>query len=229
MQLACKTCGKPIPAEDVNIKLAIAKCHACHAVFAFADDLGTPTQPRPEVLLPPRFKLDAWGPEMTITRSWFSHSVWFLIPFAIFWNGFLVVWYSIGIRAVMSGEKVAWIMLAFPVLHVAVGIGLVYAVLCMLLNKTVIRISSGELSVWNGPLPCGGNRRLFTSDVKQLFCSEKSHKGKHGMRHTYKVEVLKRDDSKVELVTGLEELDQALFIEQHLRIVDERVPGEVRV
>jgi hypothetical protein len=42
-----------------------------------------------------------------------------------------------------------------------------------------------------------------------------------------------RDGTKLKLLSSLQDLDQALFveqqIEQHLRIADERVPGEVRV
>jgi hypothetical protein len=233
MQLHCKTCGKPIPAQDVNVKLAIAKCQACHAVFNFADDLGAPAEPRPVVPLPKGFTLDAWGPELTITRRWYAHGVWLLLFFCIFWDGFLVLWYSMAAAAVMSGETFAIIMLVVPVLHVAVGVGLTYLVFCMFLNRSIIRVASGELSVRHGPLPWPGNRQMFTSDVKQLFCSETRRSSKHGCQYNFNVEVLKRDGTKDKLLEGLEDLEQALFIEQqieqHLKIVDERVPGEVRV
>jgi hypothetical protein len=236
MQLHCKTCGKAIPVQDVNIDKAIAKCQACHAVFSFLDQVqGASAGPRPAVPLPAGMRIDNWGPELSITRSWYSHVVWFLLVFCIFWDGFLVVWYTIGIGAMLSGEGggMAWIMLVFPVLHVAVGIGLTYLVICMFLNKTVIKISMGELTVRHGPVPCWGNHQLRTSDLKQLYCTETIHRSKNGCNTTYNVLAQTQTGDKLTLLTGLDELDQGLFIEQqleqHLRIADERMPEEVRV
>jgi hypothetical protein len=236
MQLNCKTCGKAIPAEDVNIDKAIAKCGACHAVFSFLDQVqGEKVRPRPQVELPARMRMENWGPELVLTRSWYSHSVWFLLFFCILWDGFLVVWYSIGIGAMLSGQSggMAWLMLLFPILHVAVGVGLTWLVICIFVNKTVIRVSMGELTVRHGPLPCGSGAQVLTCDLKQLFCTEKIHRGKNGSSTTYNLEALVQGGKKVKLLTGLEQLDQALYVEQqveqHLRIVDERVPSEVRV
>ena len=105
--------------------------------------------------------------------------------------------------------------------------------IALFLNKTVIRVTSGELSVSHGPLPWGGSVRRSLADPKQVYCTEKRHHRKHGCGYTYTVEALKRDNSKLTLVGSLEELDQALFIEQqveqHLKMRNDRVPGEVRV
>jgi hypothetical protein len=236
MQLSCISCGKAIPAQDVNIDKAIAKCQACHAVFSFLDRVqGASTGPRPAVPLPPRMRIENWGPELSITRSWYTHAVWFLLVFCIFWDGFLVVWYSLGIGAMLSGEAggMAWIMLVFPVLHVAVGLGLTYLVICIFLNKTVIKVSMGELTVRHGPVPCGGNRQVLTSDLKQLYCTETITRSKNGCTTTYNLMALTQTGDKLKLLRGLDQLDQGLFIEQqieqHLRIPDQRVPEEVRV
>lgn len=236
MQLSCRTCGKAIPAQDVNIDKAIAKCLACNAVFSFLDEVGgAPTGPRPQVPLPKRFRMENWGPELTITRRWYSHALWFLVFFCTFWDGFLVVWYTAGIGQLMSGkaDPGIWLMLVFPVLHLAVGVGLTYAVICGLVNKTVIKVSMGELTVRHGPIPCWGNHQVLTVDLKQLYCTETAHRTKNGSHTTYNVMVLRRDGTTLKLLTGLTELDQALFVEQqveqHLRIPDERVPEEVRV
>ena len=236
MQLSCKTCGKAIPAQDVNIDKAIAKCQACHAVFSFLDQVsGSAERPKPVVEIPKRFKLENWGPELTITRRWYTHAVWFLLVFCIFWDGFLVVWYTAGIGAMLSGQGdgMMWLMLVFPVLHVAVGLGLTYAVLCMFLNKTVIKVSMGELTVRHGPVPVWGNHQVLTCDLKQLYCTETIHHTKNGCNTTYNVLALVQGGKKLTLLSGLDQLDQGLFIEQqieqHLRIPDERVAEEVRV
>jgi hypothetical protein len=156
--------------------------------------------------------------------------------FCIFWDGFLVVWYSIGITGLFSDnfEGPVWLMLLFPVLHVAVGVGMTYAVLCGFLNRTVVRISGGELSVRHGPIPWFNQHQLFASDVRQVYVAEsKRPAGQDNCRRTYDVVALLAADDKVTLLTGLEDIDHGVFveqqIEQHLRIPDERVPGEVRV
>jgi hypothetical protein len=237
MQLSCRACGKAIPAADVNIDKAIAKCQACNAVFGFLDQVqgGHSSAVRQPVGMPKGFKLDNWGPELTINWRWYSHGVWVLLFFCIFWDGFLVMWYSVGIGQLVSGkgDPGIWIMLVFPVLHLAVGAGLTYAVLCGFLNKTVIRVSMGELSIKHGPVPCFSNRLLLTVDLKQLFCTETVHRTKNGSHSSYSVMAEKRDGTKLKLLSNLQELDQALYveqqIEQHLKIPDQRVQEEVRV
>jgi hypothetical protein len=234
-QLACKACGKAIPAADVNIDKAIARCLACNAVFSIAGAAAEERE-RPTVPMPKRFQVEGWGPELTITRRWYTHGLWFLLAFCIFWDGFLVVWYAAGIGTILGGREASfmgWIMLAFPILHVAVGVLLTYATIGGFVNRTVLRVAGGELAIWHGPLPWPGQRRLMTSDIRQLYCTQTSHRRKHGSSFTFNVAAQTSGGDKIDLLTGLDELDQALFIEQrveqHLRIRDERVPGEVRV
>jgi hypothetical protein len=234
LQLSCKSCGKLIPAENVNIDKAIAKCLACNAVFRFAADLGERTA-RAQVGLPARFTLENWGPELAITRRWYSHGLWFLLLFCLFWDGFLVVWYSIAGGMILSGEgdPMAWVMLVFPLLFVVIGAAMTYFVAASFVNKTVIRVSGGVLTIRHGPIPWPGNHSIPTTDLSQLYCTETVIRGKHGCRSIYNVEMLRSDRTKLKLLDNLQELDQAMFIEQqleqHLNIADQRVPGEVRL
>jgi hypothetical protein len=235
MQLLCKACNKPIANEEINIDLGIAKCLACNEVFSFLEDLGGTPRIKPLAELPKRFKVENWGADVVITWPWYKHSVWFLLLFCLFWDGFLVVWYGAGVYALThdsGGSPFVWMMLVFPVLHVAVGAALTYLVACTFINKTVIRAGAGEFTVRHGPLPAPGNLHLFSTDIKQLYCAEKRHRGEESVRITYNVMAVKRDDTRLLLVSGFEQLDQALFIEQqlehHLKLRDERVPEEVR-
>jgi hypothetical protein len=235
-QIACKACGKLIPAADVNIDKAIAKCMACDAVFSIAGGVGVANQPRLPVPMPKGFRVESWGSELVLTRRWYTHGLWGLLAFCIFWDGFLVVWYTIGIAGLFSDnfEGPVWVMLVFPVLHVAVGVAMTYAVLCGFFNRTTVRISGGELSVRHGPIPWPSQLQLFASDVRQLYVTEsKRPAGQDNCRRTYDVVALLAANDKVTLLTGLEDIDHGVFveqqIEQHLKIPDERVPGEVRV
>jgi len=168
MQLLCQSCGKPIPAQDVNIEMGIAKCSACNAVFDFLDEVGARSTCQTNIGLPKRFTVENWGPELVITCRWFNHGVWFLLLFCIFWDGFLAVWYSAVIAGLVNGKMGAIVLLPllFPILHVAIGVGLTYSVLCTFLNRTVIRASVAELTVRHGPLYWAGNCQHLTSDLK---------------------------------------------------------------
>lgn len=231
MMLTCHSCSKPIPAADINIKLAIAKCGACDAVFSFADELGVDQRERaiaerPVVPTPKGYTVENFGSELEISRRWFTPAILFLVFFCVLWDGFLVFWYGIA----FSQDDVPWIMILFPTLHLAVGVGLTYFVLCCFVNRTRIKVSMGQLTVRHGPLPWPGNYTLNSADVEQLYCQSKFHQGKHGGRYTYEVQALLHDGTKQKLVSGLDDSDQAIFIEQqledHLRIEDRRVPGE---
>src|SRR5262245_5691303 len=111
MQLLCQSCGKPIPATDVNIELGIAKCAACNAVFSFLDEVGAQPARRGNIGLPKRFQMENWGGELVITRRWFNHGVWFLFFFCLFWDSFLIVWYSAVIAGMLNGKMGAMVLL----------------------------------------------------------------------------------------------------------------------
>lgn len=242
MQLFCKKCGKQILSEDMNLEMALAKCRSCSSVFSILDSLNEESASgatsskteRLPVPMPKGFKIDEFGRELTITYRWFSAAAFFLLFFCIFWDGFLVVWYSIGVGGLLNGKMggMAIVMLLFPVLHVAVGIGLTYSVLCMFLNRTEIKVTAGDLSIWHGPVPCPGNCKLPTSDIKQLYVTENEQRGKNGCRYTYDVNAMKQNDTKQKLIGNLQDIQQALFLEQkleqHLGIVPQHVPGEVQ-
>lgn len=231
-----------IPADDVNIQQALAKCSRCNAVFRLDQQLP-PAKPvkqdRPAAPLPKKFLVEDLGTELVISWHWFSPAIFFLLFFCIFWDGFLVVWYSIvfgvGFFGKQGGPGGAGMlfMALFPLLHVAVGVGLTYFVLASFVNRTTVRVSQGELTVRHGPVPFPGNRSLFTADLKQFYCTEKVTNRRNSCSVTYELNAVQADGTKVQLLGGLDELEQALYLEQRLEqflgIENEKVPGEVRV
>ncbi|MCA9210143.1 MAG: hypothetical protein KDA55_17415, partial [Planctomycetales bacterium] len=115
--------------------------------------------------------------------------------------------------------------------HVAVGVFLTYLTLSMFVNKTVIRVANGELSVRHGPLPWPGKRNLLAHEIQQLYVTEQMRRTKHGYRYTYHLNAKMAHGEVVKLLSNLDTPDQGLFIEQklehHLKIEDEAVAGEV--
>jgi hypothetical protein len=221
--LKCRNCGAALSAADISPQLGAARCGHCRSLFALP--ASTPAAiPRPEVPLPAAFTMEKQGDTLVITRRWRNFGAWFLLFFAIFWNGFLVVWHGI---ALSTG---AWFMSAFGLIHTAVGLFLIYTVAAQFLNSTVIRASPRGLESKSGPLPWKGDRQLPAGSVSQLYCTEKVHRTKNGSTTRYGVEAVLPGNRRDTLVRDLPDADHALFIEQqlerHLGLADIPVAGE---
>jgi hypothetical protein len=227
IELKCKNCGSQLSPEDISPQLAAARCKHCNALFAIPSASPTEPIPRPKVPLPPGYEIHTAPNALQITRRWRSASVWFLLFFTIFWNGFMIVWHSI---AITQGQ---WMMSAFGLIHTAVGIGLAYSVVATFINSTAIRCQPGSLQIQHGPLPWKGNKTLSTHGLEQLYCSEKISRGKNGSSTSYTIEAVYTGNRRETLLKGLTDPDQALFIEQEiehtLKIRDRRVAGEFGV
>ena len=240
MQVKCKSCKSEIPAEDVNLARGLAKCRSCHAIFSFSDQVTGSDQPRARerdqerinVTPPKSITIQDEGHRLLITRRWFTPVAFFLVFFCIAWNSFLIFWYSM----VLSGDgppgfmKVIFII--FPIGHLAVGVGLTYFTIALFVNRTTIEVGQGKLTVRHGPLFWIGNRDLRANGLDQLYCKELVRYGRHGhRRETYQLMAATRTQGHVKLLSGLENADQAISIEQaierHLEIKDERVAGEM--
>lgn len=238
MKPICKACRLPIKPQDINLEMAIAKCAACGEVFSILDGLeGDNTIPQMPVALPvpkpKRFVVEEFGSELTIRYRWFTPSLFLLVLFCLFWDAFMATWYGIAITMILSGEIAGWFMALFGLLHLAVGIGITYWTLASFINRTEIQVSGGDLTVWHGPIRCGSVQRIPTSDIKQLYCCDRMRTGRGSQfSNIYELNALKLDGSKVTLLGGLVEPEEALFLEerleQRLGIPPQPVPGELR-
>ena len=238
MRISCDSCGAPIPAGDVNIERLVAKCRRCDSVFAFGSRLGHAPAPRVRPPLPRGIRIESGEPPLpreggyrsapsaergplVISRRWFRMHHVFMLFFTIFWDGFLVVWYSTGIA---SGAPLE--MLLFPLLHVAVGIGITYGVLMGLINRTTIRVEAGTLTVRHGPLPWFGNLTIDATRLRQLYLRRQNHRTKNGGSYsTWRVLAETDTLEALPIVGKLHDRDQAEYIEWaiegHLGIEDD--------
>lgn len=231
MPLRCPQCGASVAADDVNLQSGFAKCRYCNSIFSFVDQLPrSPQSPAPfhkrQVDMPKGFRVDYPGSDMVIVRRWFSAKYLALLPFCLFWDGFLVFWYVMAFAA--HGPL---IMKVFPVLHVGVGVFLTYMMLAGFVNSTWIAAGPAELSVRHGPLPWPGRLVVPRTDIDQLFSEQKVMNGKNGVSYSYKVSLLKPGGERLSLVQDLETPEQALFIEEKvesfLGLQDRPVVGEM--
>jgi len=188
--------------------------------------------------MPDKIRREVLPSGLRLTYRWFGPQFLFLVFFCVFWNGFLVFWYSTATAGVdwsaglgaIKGDRL--MMLLFPVIHVGVGVGLTYFTLCGFLNSTVVDVSPRQISVKHGPLPWFGNRIVEAMQVAQIYREEIVRRGKNGPHTSYQLSVATKDNRKLKLLSGLETPDLALYLEQeierHLGIRDQAVAGEMR-
>jgi hypothetical protein len=239
MQLSCEVCATPLRTEDVRRDLALARCFSCNAVYGLWGRKARGFIPhgrehltRGKAVLPTRFQVEEDGQSTRISWRWFSWKYLFLAFFCVFWDGFILVWYSLVFFA-KSATPVTLAMFLFPLLHVALGVYFTYMTLAGFLNSTRLSVSRDALTIHHGPLPWPGSRTLSGRELSQLYGQEIPVKDKSGRRKDtlYSLFALDRTGRKVQLLTGLEEKDQVLYLEQALErrlgIEDSPVDGEV--
>lgn len=90
---------------------------------------------------------------------------WGLIPigfFAIAWNSFLVLWYSI---AIASWSEFGWFAALFALGHLAVGIGLIWFIVFTLVGQVRLRITNTDIRF---------RREIFGLSLTQGICAPRS-------------------------------------------------------
>jgi hypothetical protein len=180
-----------------------------------------PSAPRPQSVT-----VESKYDSLNIVYRWWSFKYLFLVVFCIAWDSFLVFWYS------MVSQGAPWIMILFPIGHVAVGVGLTYYTIAGFMNRTFITINQQWITVTHGPLPWIGNKRIDRIQVGQLYAEElRSQSSRGGTSFQYLLNIILRDNTKLKLLAGLPSPDIALFIEQtieeYLQIEDKPVTGEI--
>ena len=223
--MKCDACSAALEPKDVDRERGLARCSFCGTLM----DVSRRTVPggieRPEVPLPEKFTVARTPEGLQISWRWFTPAALVLAFFCVVWDGFLVFWYAV---AVKQGAPVA--MVLFPLIHVAVGLGLTYFTLATFVNSTTVTVGKGKVAIRHAPLPWAGNRVLGRADVKQLFCAERVNRGRNGVSVTYSVESVQASGRRLPILKGLEK-DQALYLEQALEkalgLEDRPVAGEV--
>jgi hypothetical protein len=216
--LICKQCGAAIPEENIINDGRIAVYSFCDTVH----DLSEETLPFPEKQkrqekqkrsIPDKFIFEQHPEGVELRYRWLSKLHWGLLFFTILWDGFMVVWISI---ALATG---AWIMIVFGSLHIAVGAGLAYFVLTGFINKTSIMIQGQGLEITHSPIPAIGtsNKIIDRRAIEQVYCTRRVGYTSNNVPHyVFDVHYIEKGGGDETLVKGLDDLNEAIFIEQQI-------------
>lgn len=235
MALTCPSCSTPYRGDDVNLATGLARCRICDRVDQLTATTASPApaqvKPEAELARPTAITEEARGGAFTLSYRWYHPTVWFMVPFCIAWDSFLVFWYAmaLGIGAESGGDGPIWLMIIFPIAHVAVGVGLTWHTIATLFNTTRFSIANGRFTVSHGPIPWFGGLDVREDVVRQLYVVESNVR--RNKQTTYKVCALIEGTAK-ELVSGIAELSVARYLEARLErqlgLADAVVTGEVR-
>ena len=242
MSTTCPTCGAELRDASINTYFRIATCHACHRVFNVTGvDGGWEGAPvvleRRRVGMPGNIRVlvdSESGPTESGYRQVPVESRFVIerrtpLDTAVF-AGLLALGFDvISVIDLMAkpwteGPLVFAAVLVFPLF----ALYLTYRALVAILNRTRITVASETLTISHSPIPTKGNRSLAASELSQLYC-ERVPEGRK-TPETYSLIALTTAGGKIELFKGLEDAQQALYLEQvlenRLGIVDRPVDVE---
>jgi hypothetical protein len=164
----------------------------------------------PSSTIPEGLELINGAEGITIRKVWRTWLVAPLAIFAVFWDGFLLFWYSQAI----SQPSAELMIFFFPLIHVAAGVCITYYVIASLFNKTDVVISLSGIKVSTYPIPWFGNKEVKREEITDIIVRERI-----GNRNRRAYAIMYVDFSRKEkkLVASVPESDQAEFIAQTIR------------
>lgn len=232
--LVCPECNAPLAPPPGRTQFFCSFCGSTIVIppeyqqleeRSSADVEDDELRPTPDLT---KFEIDKFGDELTVSWSWRSWILAFLIPFALFWNAIVI---GMGVGMFASGSILMMIGYFF-IPHVWVGIGLAYVILALLFNRTTIYVNRDSLSVRHGPLPWKTPKPISVQDLQQLYVKQKISHGKNGSSASYTLEAMLKDGRSQTLISQNQDENTPIalerMIEVHLGIRDQRVKGEHR-
>ena len=220
--ITCPSCAAPVSPPAGRTQFF---CAHCGATVVVPDDhrraaADAPMKPVGDLS---RFTIEKSGDELSVRWRWRSCGTLLLVPFALFWNGFIAVWIA---AAASTGEP---LFALFGIPFVVVGIGLAYLAVALQVNGTTVRVRDGVLSVEHGPLPWKAPEPIPADRLSQLYVKERVRRGKNGPHTDYQLMAVRDDGTERALLTDSTDGTQRAverMLEVHLGLEDRAVAGE---
>ena len=227
--LTCPKCNHFISGKDINVESTIAKCGHCDHVFGFEYDSKT-EKLRSSQLIPDGIEVLKLRSELDMRLKWIDTTSKggraFITLFAGFWNLMVL---PFALFALLSG---AWQILLFLSLHLIVGLGLLWHLACVYMNRTSISVTKHKLKVRTFPIRhfLWKNKEIDVNSIEQLYVTKYVESTTNGNpNYAYALYAILDDHSKVALLSGMNRPTQVYIereIENYLGIKNRKVPEE---
>lgn len=204
-----------MPAANINLGRMIAKCAACDRVFEFELPKPAPVADALELHIPrpERLQVTRQDGELHMRLRWFQASKYgFVMLFATAWMAFLINWYAMAD---------SWIMFIFPIVHLAVGLGMIWFSLRGVFNASEVRLLADQLTSTVGPVPPRRATTFARDAVRGVFVRAMKTRPKASFDAKdaaggFAVWITQAGQREACLLKGVPK-DVALFIAQELR------------
>jgi len=210
---------------DLFREKSLARCSLCKAVFRLKGKSGASNTEREEVALPKDISVRQTDTELVLEHRWFTpQNIVNLIPI-LFVTCFSLIFFLI----VIDTSSLFHFLLFLP-LFALPSLG-IYVAIIGFINKTIIKANSEILEVTIAPLPWFGGNVFSSIDLKQLYIVETLRSYRLNVKPTYNILAKTRKGKSVTILSGVRNVNAALYIEQQieklLSIKDEPVSGEM--
>jgi len=227
--LSCPKCNHFISGKDINIEKTIARCSHCNHVFGFEHDSSS-DQLKPVQIIPEGVEVLKLRSELDIRLKWLDTTSksgrWFLTLFAGLWNLILLPFV---IMVVVTGE---WGILLFLSAHLLVGLGLIWHLATIYMNRTSISVTKRRIRVRTIPFRhfLWKNKEMDIDRITQLYVSRYVQSTSNGEpNYAFALYAIMDTGEKISLIRGMNRETQVYLereIENYLGIKNRKVPEE---
>ncbi len=137
-----------------------------------------------------------------------------MLLIAIFWDGFLLVWFG----SVMSAKHPPLMLLLFPLIHVAIGVFITYQAVCGLVNRIHVRLDGEAFEFKRGPVPQRGDVREPTANIAAFEVLEQraatTPSARRSNRPTFGIRALTKDSRAIPVRFGFTDATHAEYAAQ---------------
>ncbi len=165
---------------------------------------------------------------LVLTHKWNKWIGYVMLIFCAIWSFGL---YSGVFGDLPLAEWASWALL-FILPFLAVSVFLLYSAVAYVLNTTTVTIDFEELKIKHAPIPWVNNLAMYRGDIAQVYVKQHVKKSKSGTSYTYSVNAVVQGQKDIALIKVLDTVEEAKFveqkIEQHLKIKNQKMPGEYR-
>lgn len=227
--LSCPKCNHFISGRDINIEKTLAQCSNCQHVFSFEHDSQS-KRLKPIAAMPKGVETLRLRSELDIRLKWTDTTIrngrTFLTLFTVMWNIILLP-FVIGI--LVSGS---YGILLFMAAHLAVGLGLLWNMAAIHLNRTSISVTKRKIRVRTIPIKSflWRSKDLNVDEITQLYVTRYTQSTTNGNpNYAYALYAIMQDGEKISLVRGMNRETQVYVeqeIEGYLGIKNQKVPEE---
>ena len=229
---SCSACGADLKDNGMDRRLGIVCCSHCDAIYDLAsrtsqlsdEEINSlkETFNRVAVPLPENFTIEESPKVLKVSWQW-GGSIFYFVFLGVFSLGILSV---SGIPFVTTFDLD---LIFFALLPTWGVLGSIYGLGQVLFTSTRIVVSNETLSVRHGPITFRTSYTFARAEIEQLYIKERIEKEHFRF---YGVHALLTTGDHVELISTLETVEQALWIEQRLEgrlgIIGAAVKGEFR-